>query len=371
MVERDGVSAPLWFAVEPPWAEFLTSDRLDSFMLALLPSAMRLGMDLRVRGAVSERLFYNLSHHYSRILSLLSPGLHRVRILPDELVRTPLREGHGGVVTAFSGGVDSFAVFADHYLGAVPATFRITHALNANVGAHGRTEESSALFRVRTERFRAVLDEWGVPLVRVDSNLHHIVHARTGLVPQLDLAKTHPVRNAAAALVLQPLFGRYLYGSGYSYRDCHIGRRPDIAGADPAAMHLLSTETTESVSVGCQYTRVEKTARVADVMLARRHLDVCSKRLSRGNCSVCRKCARTLLTLEVLGRLEDFRDVFNLEKYRRVRSRHLVLALEGREPLLREIAQAIRARKFPVPLACRVSAALRLHGCWPGRRLLK
>ena len=42
------------------------------------------------------------------------------------------------------------------------------------------------------------------------------------------------------------------------------------------------------------------------------------------NCSVCPKCARTLLTLDILGKLDDFSGVFDIPKYRREVRRRLI-----------------------------------------------
>lgn len=72
--------------------------------------------------------------------------------------------------------------------------------------------------------------------------------------------------------------------------------------------HLLSTEATDSISTGSQYTRAAKTAQVAEIEPSYRHLDICvepgTSRSGFRNCSRCWKCARTMVTLEALGKLD-------------------------------------------------------------------
>ena len=152
--------------------------------------------------------------------------------------------------------------------------------------------------------------------------------------------KTHVFRNLSAILLLQGLFGKYFYASAYHHKDCHFRETYDLAYTDPAAVHLLSTETLRSISTGCQYTRVEKTAKVTDWAVAQRYLNVCVNADARGrNCSRCEKCCRTLLTLELLGKLELLRGVFDIEKYRTVRAAFLSKCLGSQEePYCKEIA---------------------------------
>ena len=48
------------------------------------------------------------------------------------------------------------------------------------------------------------------------------------------------------------------------------------------------------------------------------------------NCSVCPKCVRTLLTLDILGKLDAFSGVFDIDRYRReARRRAIADAIVG------------------------------------------
>ena len=78
-IEVDGKSHTLWYSVEREHAGWLTRDRQDAFVVALLPLAMKRPEDLHVEGALSERLFYNLTNYYIRILSASIRSLHAVR----------------------------------------------------------------------------------------------------------------------------------------------------------------------------------------------------------------------------------------------------------------------------------------------------
>ena len=47
--------------------------------------------------------------------------------------------------------------------------------------------------------------------------------------------------------------------------------------------------------------------------MVQKYLHVCNK--DKTNCSKCSKCRRTMLALDFLGKLSDYREVFNLYYY--------------------------------------------------------
>jgi ribonucleotide reductase alpha subunit len=65
-----------------------------------------------------------------------------------------------------------------------------------------------------------------------------------------------------------------------------------------------------------RYSRVEKTLRILDYGPVYRYLNVCvSGKDTFKNCSVCSKCCRTLLTLELAGKTDMVKHLFDIEKY--------------------------------------------------------
>ena len=59
-------------------------------------------------------------------------------------------------------------------------------------------------------------------------------------------------------------------------------------------------------------TRYEKTERIADNHLAQKYLDVC---FCFNNCGKCSKCRRTLLTLDLLGKVQEFGQIFDVDAF--------------------------------------------------------
>ena len=54
-----------------------------------------------------------------------------------------------------------------------------------------------------------------------------------------------------------------------------------------------------------------------------KYVNVCvGSTSSANNCSLCHKCMRTQLTLDILHRLEDFNEVFILDRFRKKRFKY-------------------------------------------------
>jgi len=347
----EGPSA-LWYRLSEAHAALLT-DLSDAPLVGLLVPAMARGEDIRVDGAVSERLYYTLSRQYQSVLRHVRPSLRTVRILPETLDNRSHQAV--GVATGFSGGIDSFCVLADHHYGDSPPGFRLTHLLFNNVGSHGH--DGGALFRARYRRLAPVADRLGLPFLAIDSNLDDF-YAHT-----LSFMSTHTSRNASVALLLQGGIGRYLYASAYSFADVSVSQSAvGVEHADPVALPLLSTGTLDMLSVGSEYTRVEKTIRVAGLTDACSALDVCLRAQATANCSRCPKCTRTLFTLDLAGVVDRFGASFDLPAYRAARSRIAERILGNDDRLSREIVRFAGEQGYRFPAGARLRARLRALG---------
>ncbi|NJL19687.1 MAG: hypothetical protein HC895_00865 [Leptolyngbyaceae cyanobacterium SM1_3_5] len=338
---------PLWYSVSSQFRD-LISDRADAPLVALLIPAMARGEAIHVEGVISEKLYYNLSGLYQRILQSIIPSLHLIDIYPSEVQSSSQKAL--GVATGFSAGIDSFSALADHHYNKdVPAGFQLTHLLYNNVGSHAGGGE--ILFKKRYEALKPLVDERiGLPFVAVNSNVQSFYKG-------FSFQQTHTPRNASVALLLQNGIGRYLYASAYTYTDTFIGKTDSNAYSDLITLPLLSTESLEAFSVGSEYTRVQKTLQVAEIEDSYQALDVCVRGdHESGNCSVCWKCMRTQLTLDIAGILDRYTNVFDLEAYQRQRSAYIVRTLQDKNVFSQEIISFAAVREFEFPPVLKLQA---------------
>jgi hypothetical protein len=277
------------------------------------------------------------------------PSLRRIRIYPADLRSAERRAS--GVACGFSGGIDSFSVLADHHYGDPPQGFRLTHLLYNNVGAHGRT--GNIAFRLRYERLRPFADRIGLPFVAVDSNL-------MSLYDDLAFKLSYTLRNAAVSLLFQAGIGRAYHAAGTVLNSpLKPGPIKDVAHFDSMILPMISTEVLDAMWTGGGYTRVEKTLQVARIEDSYGVLYVCVRKDRAGNCSTCKKCVRTLLTLEIAGLLDRYADVFDVPAYRKHHG-HVVRILRTDHQMSREIKSFARERGYRFPLWVRFLALARL-----------
>src|SRR5680860_347105 len=57
----NGESQLLWYEFENSYAPYITTEVHDGFLVGVLLLAMKKGEDIRIEGAISEKLFYNLT----------------------------------------------------------------------------------------------------------------------------------------------------------------------------------------------------------------------------------------------------------------------------------------------------------------------
>lgn len=339
----------LWYSVDAEYEKWLTTEKLDAFLVALLPLAMKNNEDIYLEWPISERLYYNLTNYYMKILAVIDPLLKPIRIIPKGLDSCNSTCLQGAIATGCSGGIDSFCALKDHYFDDVPDGYRLTHFVFNNMGSHGDDEASQRRFHLRYGRVMKLAEELCVDLIRIDSNLHELL--------QENYQTVHTLINVSAILTLQKLVGKYLYASTYRYEDCFVGKTYDMAYTDPFAIHLLSTETLDCIATGSQYSRTEKTARITDLEPTYRYLDVCVSTPSTViNCSTCFKCLRTLLTLDILGKLELYKEVFDIDKYYEVKSSYILKILSDDCPFSQEIIRLAKEQDFPFPITLRTMA---------------
>jgi hypothetical protein len=278
-----------------------------------------------------------------------------IEIMPDSLDDGKLYGNQGAVGTGFSAGVDSLSTIGDHLLSDVPPHYKITHFTFHRVGAHGewQPEKSLELFNIRYAKTRVLTEELGIDLIKIDSNLNDIL--------KMDFRQTHTPRNLSCPLMLQKLFSKFYYSNVFRYQDSFVGESKNMATADSAAVHLLSTETLDLISSGCQYSRVEKTKNIAAREISRWLSPCVNPEPGTGkNCSQCWKCSIVLFTLELHGLLDKFEGTFNLKKWERARDAFIYKTVmnDHSDPLYEELREYAKAVGYKFTIKQRILAKL-------------
>ena len=220
--------------------------------------------------------------------------------------------------TGISCGVDSLVTIYDNFINETDPNFRINSLFFVNCGTHGDYEDpaSHKKYRDRVALNKTAAEELGLPMYLINSNYHAFTHKwGEQVIGYLAIY--------SCVLSLQKYIKRYYTSSNLSYDEIaefnRLSRDFDIAEYCESFMpHLISTEAFELVIDGCQYTRAEKTERISDWEFAHKHLNVCVPTVDNGrNCSCCNKCMWTLIPLDAMGKLDSFKDVFDLDVYRK------------------------------------------------------
>lgn len=254
-VDISGGVENIWYSIDKKYKEFITQSS-DSFLVGLLVPAMVTGEDIWIEGKVSERLFHTTNGPLQKLLKCYWPLLHEIHIHPEMLDTTFNHTPE--VITGFSGGINSYCVLADYFYAQVPHGMKITHLLYNNSGSHGSGNDGRKYYLQRLVSVNQIADQIGLPLISINSNLDQFY-------PVNSYPKTHTLRNASAALCLQAGVGRFIYASTYQYSDVFIRPAFDVSHTDPITLPLLSTERVDMLSARGEYSRVEKTIKVAQM----------------------------------------------------------------------------------------------------------
>jgi hypothetical protein len=346
-VKSNAGESHLTYSIDEKFLHLLT-DSCDSAVVGLLLPAMAAGEDIHVRGRISEKLLYNLATRVQRLLRYLMPSLKEITITADEIDEdTPPYPT--GVATGFSGGVDSYSVLADHFQPHTPKSLKITHLLFNNVGSHGMGGKK--LFEQRFTRLLPVVERLGLPFITIDSNLDSFYGRGLGF------EQTHTLRNLSAALLLQNGIRRYIYASSLHYTDVHVGAGKKISAIELILLPLASTHRLEAFLAGAEYTRVEKTLRVATIPESYTSLDVCTNPNNTSgytNCGACSKCLRTLLTLDIVGYIDRYHASFDLSAYYKHKNDFIARILSSSDPLLKELVRFAKDSNYPFPVTSKI-----------------
>ena len=299
-----GMPEELWFRV-PPDQKDLVTDRADGFLIAMLLLAMQHSEDIRVKGVVSPKLLSGIKE-YQRIFNMWFPKIFSLVSIECEEIERSSNEGwKGSIVSAFSGGVDSFFSLWSH----LPqndgdANTQVTGALFVH-GFDIKLEHVKA-YSILRDSYRDMFESLGINFLTGSTNIQ-----------QFNTRRNWGIFHGTALIGFAHVIGcgtdKLYVPASLTYKDLMPW------GTDPRSDHLLSTESLEIIHDGAAYTRVEKTEALSRWPETYNKLRVCTPGDSVENCSQCEKCIRTMVTLDMFGALRNYSTFKGRLKYSLIR----------------------------------------------------
>lgn len=338
----------LWFKVNAEYGRYLCDERDDAYLIAVLRFAMLNGQDIRCEAPLTEELFYNIQEILIPALSNNDANLGRINIY-GEIATDELPKGNA-VGTGISCGVDSFYVLADNTN--MPFTeHNVTHLAFNNVGSHGVGPKAHELYIKRKERALRFAQEHYFSFVGSDSNIAEVI-------PQSHYL-SHTYSSIFAVYCLQKLYSIYYYASeGYRFDEFSL---KDSSKDNPGkyallSIPLLSTAQLRLYSEGEGLTRTQKLQKVVKYGPSYKYLDVCVEHSE--NCGKCEKCVRTMLGIDMLGALDNYKAVFDVEYYRSHQREYMMQLLYWHRKKKHYYEEIYSHFKDQIPLSVKIESHL-------------
>jgi len=330
-----------------PGLEGRTLDRADFAVLPALLIAVVSGEDLEIAVPVSRRLAMGLDD-IADILAHQHSAARRPEISVGTLLGRPETLGEG-VLTGFSRGVDCYDVLTDFLWEPAPGVRPITRLCFSIVSAPRR--QNRRIGEV-VEVARGHAETLGLPFTVLDCDFEALFREALPDGPALPIGRSITVRNIAMAHAMAPLAARFLYAASHPFSECTVEPTEDMTFADAILLPLMSSDAVDCIAVGGSRRRIDKLTRIASRPFVQRSLDVCWARETARtvphhlNCSACEKCLRTLLSLEILGELPTYAEVFDLDVYATHRQAYARAVLTAPTSYRGEVAELAEARGF-------------------------
>ena len=309
----------------------------DSIIVTLLLFAMIYGYDFYSEYPMSEKLYYNILYNIIPQIKKCNPKVH------DISINVPLmKHNYGGnyVATGISCGIDSLTTIYEYSELCTLDDYKLTHLVYFKTGAHDGQigkfdrEIENKLFSSQLENAKKYCKRNSFPLIVVDSNLNEFLSNVFGFTAY---DRTHTLRNCGTMLLFQKIFSKYYYSDTYGLNDFVLDVNSDMAHYEKWLLPLLSTESIDFYSSNKGMSRFEKTKLLTDYHASYDNLLVCWHEAH--NCGLCDKCIRTMVALDMLGKLDLYNKSFDINKYREHRKKYItrVIALRKNDAFFADL----------------------------------
>lgn len=360
----DGKQEELWYSADVEYEPYINMANADAFVLMLFVFAVFNAKKLVVKVPISTRLKYGINE-------LLLPAFRDMgfNVLAGQFDfqyedQSICLEGtHIGAAMSF--GVDSFYTIKMSEQSTLP----VDTLTLFNAGAFGQYggEEARRIFEGMKGQVHDFAIRTGKRFLWIDSNISDVL--------PMKFVQTHSFRNISCVLAFQRYFRYYYYSAGVPIQSFKLNE------LDPAYYDLLTADAVRTPSLefliaGMFTSRMEKTALIAEDPHTYHDLNVCfltpdniavNREGSKlKNCSQCPKCIRTMTSLDVLGKLENYKSVFDLNMYNLSRAKYfgdlIYMKFRNRNIYAKEILAAANSKGYKIPLSAYTFALRRLVG---------
>lgn len=353
-----GINEVIWFSTPERYGKYFCPEVADAFVVMLLLPAVQSKQDIFVDAPMSERLYYHISTSVLAVFKMMfgSKEDREIKIICQGLAHHDFQGSEVGCSCSL--GVDSLSAIFGGLNESCPPDYRITMLANYNIGAYSDVfDKAHESYMKELVNVREFAEEIKLPLLTVESNMGV-------LFEDSNFNQSVVTRLLCTVLSMQKLFGKYSIASCTSYEYFSFDSRI-MEHCVQLLAPLLSTESTEIFVADGAKNRAEKIALIADNPLTKKYLNVCwreflvnkygDKRLLQSetlNCSRCDKCQRTMMALELLGKLDEYDKLFDLKQWEKEKTRYIqkIILFRKNDAFMDELWQLMRSRNYKIPI---------------------
>ncbi|MCR4684773.1 MAG: hypothetical protein K5649_04835 [Lachnospiraceae bacterium] len=297
----------LYFKVSDRYEAYLCSQRSNAFVAALLWYALVTGSDIRFIEPLSEKLKQGITENL--LPALAEKGFSSINLL-GPVTNAPV-ENAGGIVTGMSCGVDSFYTLHHN-----PVNYLSFYSGNCILPHTDHIPDVDVFFNERERTYaeylsnaKIIAEHHDIPLVAVSTNMDRDYY-RGGYT------YSAMYRHSACTLSLEHLFATYISSSsGHREHNTDVNLLGPTQNYEDLLCESLQTETFKYMTSDHEL-RVNKIRAIADDKDFQQYAEVCfNQGVGRKNCGECFGCWKTMIPLDLIGKLDQFGNSFNLEKY--------------------------------------------------------
>lgn len=360
-IKIDNKAQEIWFSTSLENEKHISESNADAFILFIFFYCVFENLEFKSNVPISKRLKFGL-------LEVLLPvfqemGFKTTKEMFDLKLEDETKYPEASAIgTAMSFGVDSFF----SYIKGRESINKINYLTLFNAGAFGQYggEKALGLFEAMKLKVIDFASQNKLGFVWVNTNLNEVF--------KMPFVQTHTFRNFACVLVFQKLFKGYYYASGINIKNFKLNKL-DPAYYDLINVKALAANSLELHISGLTENRIEKTRAISDNEVTFRNLNVClitpdNKNLNSENkspnCSKCFKCARTMVTLDILGKLDNFSNVFDLKVFNKNKFKYLAelkyKQYRSNDVLAKEIFNEAKTKGYNIPIKVYYYTVLRI-----------